>query len=88
MHYETAEDYYVFANSLTLFAATSGGAPAVIGGLNDWVPGVSDNQECLQAGQLGQDYSGGYGHQYNNPALGAGQPTSVCYSIDPIRWPR
>ena len=85
MHYETVEDYYVFSNSLTLFAATSGSHnPVLRGGLDPtWIPGVSDNQECLQAGQLGQYYGGGYGHQYDDPTLGAGQPTSVCYAIDP-----
>ncbi|HVU19465.1 MAG TPA: TonB-dependent receptor [Rhizomicrobium sp.] len=76
MHYETVEDYYVFANALTLFAATSangGGAP--------WVAGVSDNHECLSNGYSNQ--GGTNGHQYNDPAQGAGQPTSTCYSIDP-----
>jgi outer membrane receptor protein involved in Fe transport len=76
MHYETVEDYYVFANTLTLFAATSG-----IGDAPAWVPGVSDNHECLRAdaGNINQ----GHGHQYNDPNLGANQPTSACYSIDP-----
>lgn len=78
MHYETVEDYYVFANALTLYAASSDG-----GGLSAWMPGVTDNLECLRAGLLGVFYAGGYGHQYNNPANGAGTPTSVCYAIDP-----
>src|SRR6185437_4637119 len=43
LHYETEENYYVFANSLTLFSAFSNG-------LSPWVPGVSDNHECLQGG--------------------------------------
>jgi len=75
MHYETVEDYYVFANALTLFAATSGGASS-----EPWVPGVSDNSNCLGPGHLN---SGGTGQQYNDPRFGAGQPTSVCYAIDP-----
>jgi outer membrane receptor protein involved in Fe transport len=82
MHYETEENYYVFANSLTLFAATS----ALPGfGPNDpveWIPGVSDSHWCQQANG-GVLFSGGYGHQYNDPTRGAGQPTSVCYYIDP-----
>jgi outer membrane receptor protein involved in Fe transport len=85
LHYETVEDYYVFANSLTLFATTSASgssAPPWRGGLDEWIPGVSDNMNCLRAGKLGEVYSGGYGHQYNDPTRGAGQPTSVCYSID------
>jgi outer membrane receptor protein involved in Fe transport len=83
MHYETVEDYYVFANSLTLFAAYNASPPAWRGGMNEWMPGITDNSNCLRAGQLGHYYGGGYGHQYNDPSLGAGQPTSVCYSIDP-----
>ncbi|HVT23939.1 MAG TPA: TonB-dependent receptor [Rhizomicrobium sp.] len=73
LHYETLEDYYVFANSLTMFAATSGSSHSPA-----WIPGVSDNHECLvwlEAGFLG--------HQYNDPSLGAGQPTTSCYAIDP-----
>jgi len=82
MHYETEENYYVFANSLTLFAATSA-LPGI--GPNDpteWIPGVSDSHWCQQANG-GVLFSGGYGHQYNDPSRGAGQPTSVCYYIDP-----
>ena len=61
MHYETVEDYYVFANTLTLFAAVRAcRAPAWRGGLNEWIPGVSDNSNCLRAGNLGQVYAGGY----------------------------
>ncbi len=77
MHYETEENYYVFANSLTLFAATSAST-----GSSAWVPGVTDNHECQTPG-LGTLKTGGYGQQYNDPTQGAGQPTSVCYAIDP-----
>jgi len=79
MHYETVEDYYVFANTLTMYTATSGisNGPA-------WVPGVSDNHECFDLNSpyysLLDHISGG---QYNNPNQDAGQPTSVCYAIDP-----
>jgi len=80
MHYETLEDYYVFANTLTQFAATSG-----IGFLNPepaWIPGVSTNLECF-GGHGSYGSGGGFGIQYNDPTQGAGQPTSVCYYIDP-----
>ena len=48
LHYETEENYYVFINALTLYTLNSSagsafGAPA----LGPWVPGVSDNHECL-----------------------------------------
>ena len=82
MHYETVEDYFVFANVLTMFAATSGDS-----GDGPWVPGVTDNLapgDCLSASYTGTVVpSGGVGHQYNNPTTGAGQPTSTCYYIDP-----
>jgi len=77
MHYETVEDYYVFANALTLFAATSASSDTTA-----WVPGVTDNSECLAADAFGV-HGGGFGQQYNDPNHGAGQPTSTCYSIDP-----
>jgi len=75
MHYETEEDYFVFANALTLFAATSGS-----GVYGAWVPGVSDNHECITNHA---PVGGAPGHQYNDPRFGAGQPTSTCYYIDP-----
>ncbi len=85
MHYETVEDYYVFANALTLFTATSGAGFHNYGpwdpGPNPGVlPGNSDNHECLVNGA---PLGGGHGYQYNDPDLGAGQPTSTCYYIDP-----
>ena len=79
MHYETLENYYVFANTLTQFAAQSAS-----GGNTPWVAGVSDDHECLDDSYTGVSlHTGGYGYQYDNPAHGAGQPTSVCYYIDP-----
>ena len=46
LHYETEENYYVFINSLTLLsvAANVGQAPP-------YVPGVSDNSQCLPGGK-------------------------------------
>jgi len=79
MHYETAENYYVFSNAFTMFAASS-----ATGQLNvPWMPGVTDNHQCLARNFPGAVPGGTQGHQYNNPLLGAGQPTSVCYAIDP-----
>ncbi|HVT23171.1 MAG TPA: TonB-dependent receptor [Rhizomicrobium sp.] len=39
LHYETEESYYVFINSLTLYAANQ-----------PYVPGVSDNSDCMTSG--------------------------------------
>ena len=77
MHYETEENYYVFSNAFTLFAATSG----IGSNPTAWEPGVTDNLDCLRASAT--NVNAGRGHQYNDPVLGAGQPTSACYYIDP-----
>ena len=73
MHYETVEDYYVFANTLTLFAATSG-LPADF--VPIWQPGVSTNFECFKGGAT-----------YNPPGrqegTSSGVPTESCYYVDP-----
>ncbi len=72
MHYETVENYYVFSNLLTIFAATSGTH------LDPWVAGVSDNMDCLT-----KHRSGAFnlpGRQYG---IGSGIPTESCYYIDP-----
>ena len=50
LHYETEENYYVFINSLTLAAYTwakDNGSPQQT---LPWVPGVSDNSNCLVGG--------------------------------------
>ena len=51
LHYETEENYYVFINSLTLAAYTCehrfNGSPDQT---LPWVPGVSDNSNCLVGG--------------------------------------
>ena len=52
LHYETEENYYVFVNSLTLFTV-QGLAPVATlpgGAFVPWVPGVSDNHQCLIGG--------------------------------------
>src|SRR5262249_50585618 len=47
LHYETVENYYVFINTLTQYKARASGA--------NWVPGVSDNSQCLTAGFIFPD---------------------------------
>ncbi len=81
MHYETKEDYFVFANTLTMFTAYSGLTTAVRNS-SPWIPGVTDNSDALASGGCTLPGSA-IGYQYNNPANGAGQPTSSCYYIDP-----
>src|SRR6185437_9673266 len=76
MHYETEENYYVFANSLTAFAAVS--ATALCSATSPWVPNVSDNTDCLRHGLYGLP-----GYQYNDPATGPGTPTEIIYYVDP-----
>jgi len=68
LHYEIAENYYVFFNTLTMWAANDGifgraGVP--------WVPGISTNELCL-----------GNGHQYTDPNLPSGAEGCPGY-IDP-----
>jgi len=72
MHYETVENYYVFANALTMFAARSALPPSA------WVPGVSDNSDCLGNSDYSQP-----GFQYRILSTAAGVPTETCYYIDP-----
>ena len=51
LHYETEENYYVFINSLTLAAYTwSHDLGGEILQTQPWVPGVSDNSNCLVSG--------------------------------------
>ncbi len=79
MHYETVEDYYVFANTLTEYAAISDmGGPCPLQFVTPWVPGVSDNHECLTHGIFTPR-----GYQYSDPTTGPGTPTEVAYYIDP-----
>ncbi|HEY5236972.1 MAG TPA: TonB-dependent receptor [Rhizomicrobium sp.] len=42
LHYETEENYYVFFNTLTLFSLRNS--------IGSYVPGVTDNSNCLPAG--------------------------------------
>jgi iron complex outermembrane recepter protein len=53
LHYETEENYYVFINSLTLAIYTSvhsGVVSADSDQTQPWVPGVSDNSNCIAGG--------------------------------------
>ena len=72
LHYETEENYYVFFNSLTLFASVGPVEQYRI--KTPWVPGVSDNHECLERAPRG-------GFQYPDPTLGS--TISTCIYIDP-----
>jgi outer membrane receptor protein involved in Fe transport len=55
LRYDTEEKYYVFINTLTMFAAQGGWGPG--GTLPPWQPGVSDNRECLLHGAVSPDPS-------------------------------
>src|SRR6185437_4009397 len=73
LHYETEENYYVFINALTLYTLSSFG-----GGVTDipYVPGVTDNHECLA--------SYGYGYHPLDPRTSHSNPSiSQCNYIDP-----
>jgi outer membrane receptor protein involved in Fe transport len=75
LHYETAENYYVFFNSLTAFAYDESVDEALPNRVPDWIPGVTDEHQCIQAGS-------GYG--YRDPSEGGGEPSSgACVYIDP-----
>jgi len=67
LHYETHENYYVFINSLSLFAAGMGSGS--LGG-RPYVPNVTDNSDCLNGGKAP-----------GNPALG--YPILGCIYMDP-----
>jgi outer membrane receptor protein involved in Fe transport len=78
LHYETEENYYVFINSLTMVTytwekGTSGSAMQH----QPWVPGVSDNSNCLIGGlaNFNPNAPGG-----NN--IGTGE-NSGCMYLDP-----
>jgi len=71
LHYETEENYYVFFNSLTLFASV--GPIENVRIKTPWVAGVSDNSECLQRVDRG-------GFEYPQTESGT---ISTCSYIDP-----
>ncbi|HEV2561790.1 MAG TPA: TonB-dependent receptor [Rhizomicrobium sp.] len=53
LHYETEENYYVFINTLTYYTTQAGsgsGADTLPSETAQWIPGVSDNSQCLIGG--------------------------------------
>ncbi|HEV2560763.1 MAG TPA: TonB-dependent receptor [Rhizomicrobium sp.] len=72
LHYETEENYYVFINSLTSAAADNAGGSPFPYQQSQWVPGVSDNSQCIIGGFVNSDPAAPH-----NP-LGGG-----CSYIDP-----
>jgi outer membrane receptor protein involved in Fe transport len=68
LHYETEENYYVFFNTLTMFAADQGLKGR---GNAPWVPGVSTNEQCIP-----------FGYEYANPKVPTGVEDCLGY-IDP-----
>jgi outer membrane receptor protein involved in Fe transport len=73
LHYETEENYYVFINSLSAFTLSSG----MFGKALPYVPGVSDNHECMQRARVGSS-----GVQQESTGA-AGTPTETCHYMDP-----
>jgi outer membrane receptor protein involved in Fe transport len=76
LHYETEENYYVFINSLTLAAYTWDHtlSPSRTQTL-PWIPGVSDNSNCLVGGFAPPDP--------NSPTDIGGEGNAPCMYIDP-----
>ena len=76
MHYETEENYYVFINSLTLATYTWDHTGAVRRRHLPWVPGVSDNANCLVGGLWLRPIR-------TYPTDWALEGTAACMYIDP-----
>jgi len=59
LRYDTEDKYYVFINTLSVFAALSPYTPGGLGGargvLSPYQPGVTDNAECLKFGFVPSD---------------------------------
>jgi len=63
LRYDTEDKYYVFINTLSLYAAKSNyssGGSGFRGPMPPYEPGVSDNHECLKNGFLPPDARRGY----------------------------
>jgi outer membrane receptor protein involved in Fe transport len=72
LRYDTEDKYYVFINSLSMisaFATVGAGAGGEAGG-GMWVPGVTDNRDCLTMGMIAPDYT-------------KVQPINQCTYVDP-----
>ncbi|HVP86116.1 MAG TPA: TonB-dependent receptor [Rhizomicrobium sp.] len=75
LHYETEENYYVFVNTLTMYTLNSSGPS--LSAFGPWVPGVSDNRQCLSAYQF-------YGFAPLDPRIITSSPSiNQCNYIDP-----
>jgi len=75
LHYETEENYYVFSNTFTFW--TFGSFGGSLGRNTPWIPGVSDNHECIEQPQ-------GYSYAYLDPRYHHSIPSIVqCNYIDP-----
>ena len=70
LRYDTTEKYYVFINALSLYAAISPFGRITGYDLSPWVPGVSDNFECLIDGPV-------------PPVPGEISGVTYCIAIDP-----
>jgi outer membrane receptor protein involved in Fe transport len=61
LRYDTEDKYYVFINTVSLYAAKSPYLPGGQGGFNyghsPYVPGVTDNSECIKFGLVPPDPS-------------------------------
>jgi len=71
LRYKTVEKYYVFVNTLTL-AMASKNISGPFSAISPWVPGVSDNSDCLQQG-----------FSYTVPTTAHNPQTDLCGYIDP-----
>ncbi|HTO41483.1 MAG TPA: TonB-dependent receptor plug domain-containing protein, partial [Rhizomicrobium sp.] len=81
MHYETAENYYVFINMMTAFAYYYGDQATVSGNekVGPWIPGVTDGHQCLRKGPG----NGRGGLQYSIPGLPTAPPgLNSCVYLD------
>jgi iron complex outermembrane recepter protein len=77
LHYETEENYYVFINTLSLasYAWPHDDGPSELQQTLPWVPGVSDNSNCLDGGFVNSN-------PYSPNKLGT-EGGQACIYIDP-----
>jgi outer membrane receptor protein involved in Fe transport len=76
LHYETEENYYVFINSLSLATYTWRHGGPFPTQTQPYVPGVSDNANCLLGGKLQQP-------NLSNPAKLELEGDIACQYMDP-----
>jgi len=72
LHYETEENYYVFINTLNVVASALVNGAGLQATPPPWVPGVTDNHQCLVGG-----FSNSDPFKVHNPQIGS------CIYIDP-----